>query len=214
MNEDAPADTSQRAPSVRLASAPGGSRRSSLAVSGPDGVLVALKINEHRRPSATSLAPALVPSDSAQIEEDSPPPSSSFPAALPLPIAIDGGKPFITEIYDSLADAATPPNSTFLSTLADSGGFPRYQAPVSIDMAFNSLATADSEAGPSAHRLSFGSEEGTDELPTSSRGSVSEVASVENKGKGVEGRTTSPDTASKVVARDRNAMEVDSDVLA
>lgn len=141
-----------------MGDAPTRSRRSSLLVSGPSGAPVPLAITEHRRPSRpSSLAPA----------EEHP--------SLPLPMAIGpASSSFQDEIYASLADAATPPNSTFLSTLADSGAFPRYRAPVSLGMAL------DSVAGPSGgerdERRSFGSEEGTD----------GDAPPVAGKGKGVD----------------------------
>ncbi|KAK4700068.1 E3 ubiquitin-protein ligase DMA1/2, partial [Phenoliferia sp. Uapishka_3] len=157
------------------------SRRSSiLQVAGADGLSVSLPVAEHRRPSH----PSLMMSNTTEP-----------PATLPLPMDI--GIPdtsFEDSVYNSLAEAATPPNSMFLSTLADSGAFPRYHAPVSLGMAVDGFTNGSnsSTAGPSeqisqatrAERNSFGSEDGTDgpqdeELPT--------VGAL-GKGKRVEGR--------------------------
>ncbi|KAL8278997.1 hypothetical protein RQP46_008666 [Phenoliferia psychrophenolica] len=127
MAVDAPAS---RAASLRPQAS---SRRSSLLVSGADGIPVALPVRATNPPS------------------DSP--------SLPLPIAMSTGaaSSFQSSVYASLADAATPPNSTFLSTLADTHAYTRFHQPVGIDMALESVA------GPSTGRRSFGSdEEGTD----------------------------------------------------
>lgn len=93
----------------------------------------------------------------------------SNPNAPPLPLPIDTHAQQMDTLA-SLASAATPPNSTFLSTLAD-GRLPRVMQasrhPVSLDMALaqagpSSTTVDTSEGRPNADRSSFGSEDETD----------------------------------------------------
>lgn len=135
-----------RAPSVRL------SRRSS-AINGVDNTpvphLPILSGLGRSRPSSLRDEPPASPTS------DSP----NTPQAIAINTSNHLTPPTESEIYASLASAATPPNSTFLSTLAD-GRVPRYAPPpVSLGMAMEG-----GEAGPSteAHRASFGSEDETD----------------------------------------------------
>ncbi|GAA5870740.1 hypothetical protein JCM1840_006789 [Sporobolomyces johnsonii] len=126
-------EPSSRAPSIRSAR-PSHSRRSSLAVAGPDGLPAGILVTPHKRPSRpSSRAPSIcedtaslslaAPSSADQASAD---PSASS-TALSMPIAgpssadnrVAPSSP--ADHYASLASAATPPNNTFLATLADSG---------------------------------------------------------------------------------------------
>ena len=112
----------------------------------------------------TSRAGSLLPANSSRRSSllvsgaDNLPVALPILHSLPLPIGISSASDFQSSVYASLADAATPPNNTFLSTLADTQ-YARFHQPIGIDMALESVA------GPSTgtDRRSFGSdEEGTD----------------------------------------------------
>lgn len=153
-----------RAPSVRLLEE--SSRRSSMAVVGPDGLPFALGSRAGSRAGSRSgsrvgsRAGSRAGSRSGSIraranadETLAGPPSPADAGAGPRPLGMAIGTPSRATADETeawLASAATPPNSTFLSTLADSGvaSLPhsRYQAPVSLGMALNGLG----EAGPSS----------------------------------------------------------------
>ncbi|KAI5480470.1 zinc finger, RING-type and FHA domain containing protein [Pseudohyphozyma bogoriensis] len=170
-------NSTSRAPSVRSPK-PDDARRSSIAVAGADGQVVPLDISEHHRPSAVAYNP----------EDDVD--SSSHPVAM----AIAGASSSAPD--NNNFDAATPPNSTFLSTLAESGKYPWLQVtPVSLDHAVLGAAPGPSTSGQQGRR-SVGSDDETE----SSGDAESEEAPTnggesKGKGKGVEGRITSPNGA-------------------
>ncbi|GAA5928112.1 uncharacterized protein JCM15063_003790 [Sporobolomyces koalae] len=137
-------EPASRAASIR-SGRPGNSRRgSAIAVAGPDGLPPGITVTPHRgrsRPSsrAPSIVEALMPSETddmvingtedvpeedEEAEEDAdsdPREGSSLPPSLPMPFSsnhLSAASP--TDLYASLANATTPPNNTFLSTLANS----------------------------------------------------------------------------------------------
>ncbi|GAA5968728.1 hypothetical protein JCM21900_000454 [Sporobolomyces salmonicolor] len=126
-------EPSSRAPSIR-SGRPSHSRRSSLAVAGPDGLPAGILVTPHKRPSRPSSRAPSICEDTASLSLAAPSsgdhasadPSASS-ASLSLPIAgpssaanrVTPSSP--SDHYASLANAATPPNNTFLATLAESG---------------------------------------------------------------------------------------------
>lgn len=143
VEQDEPRDS--RAPSVRLLEE--SSRRSSLAHIGADvlplGMTPASRAGSIRAGSVRAVEAATTP-DEALASPATPPSTGAHPIgmAMATPVRATDSE---TEAW--LASAATPPNNTFLSTLADSGvaSLPhsRYQAPVSLGMAINGLGSGE-----------------------------------------------------------------------
>lgn len=156
------------------------SRPASIALTGADGTSIPFPITSHLRPSSLDTS-------------DEP---SSNPILIPLSTPESQAA-----LYASLADAATPPNSTFLSTLADSDHcYARYALPVvSLDQVFDRFASGSSERGevgpgPSVvgvlaggvARGNFGSEEETDGAREEEEGGEGVEGGERRKGKGRE----------------------------
>jgi hypothetical protein len=162
-----PAPTS-RAPSIRPPRPDlSGSRRSSLQLTGPDGIAVPFAIAGHRRPSRP---PSIV---STPLSEDVP--SSS--ATQPIPMSAAQTE---AALYASLNDAATPPNSTFLTHLADDTSFARFHAAhVSLDMALDKFTNSSEESEGSASGSGTGGGVGREM-------DAERMGEVEGKGKGKE----------------------------
>lgn len=132
-------------PSIQLQTDSDRSRPASFALTDADGTSVPSMASHLRLSRPSSL-------------HDEP---SSLPVSIPLS-SVDS-----EALYASLADAATPPNSTFLSTLADND-YARYAHPVvSLDQAFDRFASGSTGGaegpGPSVvlARARVGNEEET-----------------------------------------------------
>ncbi|GAA5819943.1 hypothetical protein JCM10212_001555 [Sporobolomyces blumeae] len=236
---DEPASRSgSRANSIR-SGRPGNSRRSSaIAIAGPDGLPPGITVTPHRgRSRPSSRAPSIIEARAPATEEeeqdgdegDGQAESSSVGSergvddvtesarraigSSPLAMPVSNSHLAATtqaELYASLANAATPPNNTFLSTLADSSalhlagvptgfrvptpGGSANDTPLSLDAAMEQVerpnpttapvAAGSAETGPertSAEASRSGSGSGGEETERDGEGSVGDEVDREER---------------------------------
>ncbi|BGP39709.1 hypothetical protein JCM10450v2_003678 [Rhodotorula kratochvilovae] len=121
-----------------------------------------------RRSRPASIAPAAAEDDAdddGDAEEEERDAAAASRGGLAMPIASASHlAPPAEDLYASLANAATPPNNTFLSTLADSGALflpQQAQQHGSIDAAVLGASGGRAGPGPSAKRGSGASGSGS-----------------------------------------------------